>query len=678
MKPDRKAIYLARQRRQSIPDGAFSTLAADPSPDGRPLASSAHGRFRLGSGRIDFFIIPIRLTAEQPEPDDYIDTSVPSAETSRPVLERPIAPEPEPEPEPVPARRYRRDSSSDELIAAYIERTKQLTFRMIICAAVAAFLAFMELLPVFTGSCPDMFSPERAPAAYLVQNFALTGLCVGLSWRQLFDGIKSIFRRRFDGDSVLSAACAAVLIQMLAQLIWCTFIERGPVARVFGAPLCIALLINDAGRLISTLRCARGLEFAAVRNDRTAVMNVDNLPSLSELIREGTSRGKNIVYGVRTRRLSDYNVYAAEEDFCEHFMNKLSPYICILALIAAVVGGIIGTSVWTALSCLCAVLAVGTPVGRLICINLPLERASGRLLRSGVMLNGWAAVDEFGSTNTIAVSSEQLFPQGTVRLLKTNRIGDTPIAETMLYAGSVVNAVGGPLARIFGELVSASRSALPAAQDVRYEDGLGVFGWVEDRPVLVGNRQLLVNHGCDIPSLAYEARLKDGDCRSTVYVAISGKLRAVMLVEYSAEKPQTAALRRLFENGIALLVYTCDPNISDKLIADVFGVPRRMVSILGTKAGSAYDSLTHITKETAPALLASSGKLASLAFGVGECVRLKRVLTVSALVFAAIFALGLLLVVLLCCLGAASVDPAHIMLIQLAYIIIAFIPTLVS
>ena len=121
----------------------------------------------------------------------------------------------------------------------------------------------------------------------------------------------------------------------------------------------------------------------------------------------------------------------------------------------------------------------------------------------------------------------------------------------------------------------------------------------------------------------------------------------------------------MVENGVNLVVYTCDANVTRQLISDTYNIPRRFISIMSTHSGSRYDRLTHTILDSAPAVLATNGRLSALADGITAAKRLRPLLVFSAIVQLVCYGLGLSLVVLLCCIaGSAAVMPAQIMLLQ--------------
>lgn len=654
----------------------YTSMIAMPAPVGwgdraRPASK---GNLRLEKGEIRFERLYVRIFPEipllHPPVEDKVIGKLPDD------VRRPILPLEEESPglEPRQSGRvpvsseiidYRRPGESDAIFTELLEQIRTLDFRLLAGGIIAIFLGLIEVLPHFGVTLPDMLLPAKAPIVYLAANLILSLFCVFLNRRVFIGGFSSIYRRKPDGDGVISIACAMALMQMAVELVY-YIVERKPVANVCGAPLALALLLNDTGLLVMTRRVAYNFNFVARKGVRSSVRLVGEELCFDELRHADSSQRSRIAYCVRTKFLSNYLSYAYEEDFCEQMTNRLTPYVVIPALLAGVLGGLVGASLWNAMYCFTAVMIIGIPCCRMLCLNLPLGRAARRLLRRGAMLNGWASVDEFGKTNLMAVGAESLFPKGTVRLLSVKAFGEEPLDRTVIYAASVVLAAGGPLSQVFEELCEGRKSRVLPCEDVDYEHEMGISGFVEDKPVLVGNREMLRVHGCAMPSKDYEHLLTNGDNRSLVYIAISGVPSAVVLVKYSADADTVRAVQALSETGTGLVVYTCDANVTAKLISRIYCIPLRHISILNTRSGSEYDRLTHVVRDNAPAVLATDGSLRALADGMSTARRLRTLLTFATVIYMVAYGLMLTLTTLLCCLtGGAGFSTAQLMLLQL-------------
>ncbi len=666
-------------------------MLAMPTPvawGGQTRPASQKGHFRLEKGEIRFEILHARIFPERPIYQKPVEDNVIGRLDKK--IRRPILPpeeespgvtprlKPSPGDDPKMIDDYDQPGDSDVIYSGLLEHIRTLNFRVLAGVIVTLFLGLIELLPMLGVTLPDMFLPEKAPVMYLSLNLALCGFCAGLCYRIIFGGFASLFRRP-DGDSAIAVASTAALLHMAAELIT-YLVARQPVCRVFGAPVTLALLLNDIGLLLMARRVARNFRFVAVRGVKSAArMLGKDIKQFDELRHADHRQRSNVAYCVRAKFLSDYLRHAYEEDFCEQMFRRLTPFILIPAALAAVVGGIVGaaeTGIWSAVYCFVAVLVVGIPASRMFCLNLPLSRVTERLLRRGALLNGWACVDEFGRTDTLAVSSDVLFPQGSVRLLSLKAFGEEPLTRSVQYAASVVLAAGGPLAQIFEQLLENKRHLILPAEGIDYENEMGVSGFVESLPVLVGNRMMLKTHGCAMPSKDYEHLLTGGDNRNLVYIAISGVPCAVMLVKYSADGDTIHSVQRMVETGVSLVVYTCDANVTAKMLSRIYNVPQRYITMLSTRAGSEYDLLTHVIRDTSPAVLASDGSMRALADAITASRRLHTQLHFATVIQLVAYGLMLLLTTLLCCLsGSTGISPAQIMLLQLLCLAAAAVST---
>ncbi len=653
----------------------------------RAKPASRKGRFRLEKGEIRFEVLRVRLFPEIPIYRKPVEDKVIGrldGKIRRPILppeeESPGLSPPIPPPEDSDGDRIEEFSShsdSDVIFGELLEQVRSLSFRVLAGAIVTMFLGLIELLPALGVTLPDMFLPDKAPVMYLALNLGLCGFCCLLCYRVIIGGFASLIRRP-DGDSAVAVAAGAALLQMTAELIW-HLVTRQPVCRVFGAPVTMALLMNDIGLLAMARRTAGNFRFVAVRGVKSAARMLGDDMNLEKLRHADRRQRSHVAYCVRAKFLTGYLRHAYEEDFCEQMFRRLVPYIIIPAALAAVVGGITGAAgagLWSAVYCFVAVLVMGVPACRSFCLNLPLGRITPRLLRRGAMLNGWAGVDEFGRTDTLAVSSDVLFPPGSVRLLSLKPFGEESLERTVRYAASVVLAAGGPLAQVFDQLLEGRRDMVLPAEGIDYENEMGVSGFVESLPVLVGNRMMLKTHGCAMPSKDYEHLLTGGDNRSLVYVAISGVPCAALLVKYSADGDTVNSVQRMVESGVSMVVYTCDANVTAKMLARIYNVPQRCITMLSTRAGSDYDRLTHVIRDSSPAVLASDGSMRALADAITAARRLHVQMHFSTVIQLVAYGLMLLLTTLLCCLsGSGGISPGQLLLLQLLCVAASTLPS---
>ena len=156
---------------------------------------------------------------------------------------------------------------------------------------------------------------------------------------------------------------------------------------------------------------------------------------------------------------------------------------------------------------------------------------SGR--RNGI---GYSAVDAFSRTEAVVLDAKDLFRPSDIILHGIKPFDKSQIDSVILDAASVVCNTDGMLTDVFNKIIGSNRSMLRPVENVTYEDSMGLSAWVDGKRVLIGNRELMVNHGIEIPSNDYETRFVR-DRKNIIYLYQPGQLSAMFVISYRPNDP---------------------------------------------------------------------------------------------------------------------------------------------
>ncbi|MBR5451563.1 MAG: hypothetical protein IKV36_01030 [Clostridia bacterium] len=195
-------------------------------------------------------------------------------------------------------------------------------------------------------------------------------------------------------------------------------------------------------------------------------------------------------------------------------------------------------------------------------------------------IGGWNAASALSNCNCVAVKAADLFPAGSIILHKMNPLSANPIDTSIAKAAALTIKAESPLANIFKDILRDGAGDLPKVEDVKYENKLGISGWVDNQIVLIGNRTLLENHNVKTPSLDSERAILSAGY-SPVYLAIGGIPCLLFVVQYVADPNVKYELCRLCNTDTTVIVNSTDPNITKKLICDKFDLYDECVEMLG-------------------------------------------------------------------------------------------------
>ena len=102
---------------------------------------------------------------------------------------------------------------------------------------------------------------------------------------------------------------------------------------------------------------------------------------------------------------------------------------------------------------------------------------------------------------------------------------------------------------------------------------MGISGWVNDRRVFVGNRDLLLAHGFSgLPPAELDKKIMRKGY-FPAYIASDNILCALLVVKYEPDENIAYEIQRLANTGTTILVDNCDPNINSKMLADYLLTP---------------------------------------------------------------------------------------------------------
>ncbi len=676
MKPGFDVQRLKIKERVLSPDAETTELSVLPAPTvwGVELPKPKQkGGFVLTKGTIVFERLHIRMIAQEPETtESYFpqETEMLYDYEEAQGEARPLFSETEEsqmaEP-PHPIRReaadvddYRYSGDSGAIKADLSEQIKNSLFRISACSVVCLFLMVLELFPAFGTSLPDMLNAEKTPMIYLVLNGVLLICILILQRESLINGAKKLFAKQPDSDSVIFIASVMTFIHIVSQMIGygSDHIDlngdaEGSINRVFTAVLAASFIVNDTALVLLNKRIERNFTVLSQKKMHNAIMLCQDGENYYDLL-STTGREKSIIYRVKAKFLSGFLRYSYERDACEEKLDRLAPFTLILAVLAAILGWTLGGNFWYALTCFCAVSVTAIPACRLLTSAMPLFVSSARLIKNGVTMSGWAAVDEFSSCSSVAVSAADLFPKGSVRFVGAKTFTHLSRNEIILYAASLAIAAGGTLGDVLDEEIGHQRHMLYDVEQLRYEHESGLEGHVNSRRVIVGTREMLEKREIEIPGKDHESHMmKNGN--HMIYIAISGKFAGAIALDYRADERAERALGKLVQENVSIFVCTRDPNITGKLISDTFGIARRHINVLGVNESADYEDLTNVVHDSCPAVMSCERGLASFAQALCAVRKLYSALRTSTLLQLICYFFGIILVTMICCMSGGAV-----------------------
>ena len=567
---------------------------------------------------------------------------------------------------------YQRPSDAPSVTHELGSSLRELTLRLAVTGIVTVLLLALGVLGEMTSLLPEAIRFTLPTQTYLILNLIFLGIASLLCWVTIFNGIKSMVSLQANSDSGVAVAAVAALIQSVALLFAPESVASSSV-HAYAALASAALFLNTAGKFSLIKRIRHNFRFVASPDQKYAVQYFDDHNTALQMAKGCVADTPAIAYQNKAGFLKHFLSLSYENDPSDQSSHIIAPIGAILSLVLCIVYYVLNQDVIGAITVFAAATCISVPMMNMLSVNLPLARLSKLATRCGAMVVGYPAVEHFSTANAVVLDAKDLFPKGTVILNGIKTFGGQRIDDAIVDATALMCATGGPLSDLFDQIIKSHHDMLPKIENLSYEDDKGVVGWVSGRRILVGNRDLIKAYGIEPPSRDYEEKYLLGG-KQVVYLASGGDLVAMFVLSYNSDRRRAAELRRMEDNGISLIVRTCDPNITPRLLAQVFDLDEHGVRVLPERLGKEYMDLVEEPDERVDALLATKGRPTAMMRMLTACVRQRSNISVAIALQTVAVVLGFLLVAFLACYsGLKQLSTAALLLFELFWLVAVLI-----
>lgn len=497
--------------------------------------------------------------------------------------------------------------------AEFVEKNlaNQFTSLIIRCIIILILLAAslaLCLSPVLGYQLPEAIAFSKSGIVFPAINLAIICLAALTCNVTVGGGLISLARFKAGNDTFAACSVIGAVALGISFVIDPTSMSSGGENLFFPITL-LCLLFNTIGKVLSSKRIADNFETLVSGKSQSALLPVHNKELARELTgqRDETPR---FCTSAKAKFFARFLELSYRDDATESIARVVSPIVFLCSILVAVIAFLLTGRISDAVTGFAAILCVASPFSATIAGALPVFRSCRALNEQGSMMAGGYTAETFAETDSVLLDIEDLFPDGSIVLHAIKTFAQGRIDEAILDAASVICSTKSTLGSIFLNVVQGDRKLLRPVDTIIYEDGMGLSAWVGGKRVLIGNRELMINHGVDIPSHDYENKYVGGG-KDILYLANSGELTAMFVLSYNANDEVYRSLGIMAERGIRLVINCSDPNITAEKLSELFAYPESQLKLLSSKYQQKCAELTE-ERETASAAAVYDGSLSSL------------------------------------------------------------------
>ncbi|WP_248281168.1 heavy metal translocating P-type ATPase [Azoarcus sp. TTM-91] len=268
-----------------------------------------------------------------------------------------------------------------------------------------------------------------------------------------------------------------------------------------------------------------------------------------------------------------------------------------------------------------AVLVIACPCALGLATPTAIMVGTGQGARAGMLVKNAAALELAERISVLAVDKTGTLTEGAPRVVDVRPAEGRTRDGLLALAAALERTSSHPIAQAI--LAAAEGVTMPTDElrDVRAVGGRGIEGRLGAQRVLVGSPAFLEERAIALPAAEVAALAARG--QTLVAVAVDGACAGVIGVADRLRPDSAAAVRRLRELGLRVVMLTGDHEATARAIAAEAGVEEWQANVLPGDKAAAVEALKHGGERVgmagdgindAPALVAAD---VSFAVGVG-------------------------------------------------------------
>jgi Cu+-exporting ATPase len=250
------------------------------------------------------------------------------------------------------------------------------------------------------------------------------------------------------------------------------------------------------------------------------------------------------------------------------------PVVLAVAVLAFIAWGVLGPPPALAYALIAAVsiVIIACPCALGLATPMSIGVGVGKGAGVGVLIKSAEALERMEKVSVLVVDKTGTLTEGKPKVIAVVSAAGRSETEILPLAASLEQLSEHPLA---AAIVAAARErgiAVQSSTDFVSLTGKGVTGKVNGRTVALGNMKLMDDLGVPFSELATKAEELRGDGATALFLAVDGKLGALIAIADPIKATTSAALDSLRADGMRIVMVTGDNKTTAQAIGRKLGI----------------------------------------------------------------------------------------------------------
>ncbi|NPV86349.1 MAG: cadmium-translocating P-type ATPase [Anaerolineae bacterium] len=238
-----------------------------------------------------------------------------------------------------------------------------------------------------------------------------------------------------------------------------------------------------------------------------------------------------------------------------------------------------------------AVLVIACPCAMGLATPTAVMVGTGKAAEMGILIKSSEALETAGSVKTVVLDKTGTITKGqpSVNAIITKNFPGGE-KEMLRLAASAEKGSEHPLGEAIVAKAGENELELSEPQAFIAQAGHGITAHVDGHHIVIGNHEMLAEHGISSNALAGDAARLQSEGNTTVFVAIDGTACGIISIADEIKPGSVEAISQLHQMGIRVIMLTGDNEHTAQTIAAQVGIEQILAEVKpGEKAQKIKD-----------------------------------------------------------------------------------------
>lgn len=258
------------------------------------------------------------------------------------------------------------------------------------------------------------------------------------------------------------------------------------------------------------------------------------------------------------------------------------PTIMIIAVFTALMWLNFGPNPRIAFAMVCAmtVLIIACPCALGLATPMSVMVGVGKAAEAGVLIRNGEALQSASQITAMVLDKTGTITEGKPAVSDIVPTPGVNEESLLVLAASLEAGSEHPLASALTSAAQTAKLALEPVTEFAAVVGHGITGTIADQRVLFGNQKLMQDHQIDINSQLADAQALAKAGKTPMFLAKDGALQGIIAVADPIKTDSIAAIKRLKDEGIRVIMLTGDNRATAAAVAAEVGVDEFIAEVL--------------------------------------------------------------------------------------------------